>query len=325
MTELYPLLFHTIFKDKIWGGEKIRTVLHKDFSPLPNCGETWELSGVDGNISSVRNGSLAGTSLNEVLQQYGANLVGEKVYEQHGNDFPLLIKFIDANDDLSIQVHPNDELAAQRHNSFGKTEMWYIMQADEGATLYNGFDRPIDGDEYRSRVADNTILEVMHKQTVGEGDVYFIPAGRVHSIGKGILLAEIQQTSDITYRIYDFDRRDAEGNGRELHTEESVNAIDYSLKDEYRSLYTSKVNKAVPVVECPYFKTSVIDVSGSTEWSHEERDSFSIFIVVSGEGSINCNGDFDLKTGDVLLIPASISNAKLFSENGCRIIETFIP
>ena len=229
---LYPLTFETIFKDKIWGGQKINTVLGKDFSPLPNCGETWEVSDVEGNVSLVKEGALQGKSLRELVAQYKGELVGNHVYEQYGDRFPLLIKFIDANDDLSIQVHPNDELAKQRGVGHGKTEMWYIIQADEGAKLNSGFKREVEKEEYVKAVADNTIQDLLNIESVQPGDVFFLPAGRVHYIGKGLLLAEIQQTSDTTYRIYDFDRVDAtSGQKRELHTDLAVDAIDYHHYD----------------------------------------------------------------------------------------------
>ena len=181
---LYPLTFETIFKDKIWGGQKIKTVLGKDFSPLPNCGETWEVSDVEGNVSVVKEGSLQGKSLHELVEQYQGELVGKHVYEKYGNRFPLLVKFIDANDDLSIQVHPNDELARQRNSGFGKTEMWYIIQADEGAKLNSGFNREVTKDEYVKAVADNTIQDLLNIEPAEPGDVFFLPAGRVHYIGK---------------------------------------------------------------------------------------------------------------------------------------------
>ena len=213
---LYPLKFKTIYKEKIWGGHKINTHLNKDFSPLDNCGETWEISGVEGNISITENGNLSGKSLTELIKEYKSELVGNSVYEKFGNEFPLLIKFIDANADLSVQVHPNDELAEKRHGSKGKTEMWYIFQADENSSLISGFKRPLDKKVYQDHLASGSLDQILNREKVETGDVFFIPAGRVHTIGKGILLTEIQQTSDVTYRIYDFDRIDKNGNKREL-------------------------------------------------------------------------------------------------------------
>jgi len=224
MSALYPLKFKTIFKDKIWGGQKIKTYLHKDFSPLPNCGETWEISGVKSDVSVVNGGALDGETLADLLEQFKGELVGEKVYAHFGNIFPLLVKFIDANDDLSIQVHPNDELAKKRHNSFGKTEMWYVIESDPGSTLISGFNKEMTQQEYLDKLNSGHIMDILNRENANAGDVFFLPAGRVHTIGKGLLVAEIQQTSDITYRIYDFDRVDANGHKRELHTQEALAA-----------------------------------------------------------------------------------------------------
>jgi mannose-6-phosphate isomerase len=243
MSALYPLIFHTQYKDKIWGGQKIKTVLGKDYGDLPNCGETWEISGVKGNVSVVKNGSLAGKSLVELIQTYKEKLVGKKVFEKSGDEFPLLIKFIDANDDLSIQVHPDDALGMKRHNSLGKTEMWYVFEADKGAKLNSGFNQEMDKETYLKHLNDKSLEKILNYEEVKIGDVFFLPAGRVHYIGKGICLAEIQQTSDITYRIYDFDRRDDKGNLRELHTDLALDAIDYKHYVDYKTKYAPKTNE----------------------------------------------------------------------------------
>jgi len=206
MHKLYPLKFKTIFKDKIWGGQKIKTILNKDFGKLPNCGETWEISGVEGNISEVSEGELEGQSLTELIRIYKSDLVGFNIYKKYKDEFPLLIKFIDATEDLSIQVHPGDNLAKKRHNSFGKTEMWYVLQADEGASLIAGFNKELTKESYKEYFESGNLDEILNREIVTKDDVFFLPAGRVHTIGKGIMIAEIQQTSDITYRIYDFNR-----------------------------------------------------------------------------------------------------------------------
>ena len=226
---LYPLKFHPIFKDKIWGGKKIQSILKKDFSPLDNCGESWEISGVPDSESKIKNGQLSGHTLNQVIREYKGRLLGIRVYEKFENQFPLLIKFIDANDDLSIQVHPEDELAWKRHKSFGKTEMWYIIQADENAELIAGFNKEMNKNLYMDHFHNGTLIDVLNREKVKAGDVFFIPAGRIHTIGKGLLLAEIQQSSDVTYRIYDFERKDSNGNTRELHIDEALDAIDYNF------------------------------------------------------------------------------------------------
>ncbi|QDK78229.1 mannose-6-phosphate isomerase [Spirosoma sp. KCTC 42546] len=330
---LYPLTFKTIFKEKIWGGQKIKTILEKDFSgspdrPLPNCGETWEVSDVEGNVSIVNEGSLQGKSLHELVEEYKGELVGKHVYEQYGNRFPLLVKFIDANDDLSIQVHPDDELAKKRKSGFGKTEMWYIMQADEGAKLNSGFNRELTKDEYVKAVADNTIQDLLNIETAKPGDVFFLPAGRVHYIGKGLLLAEIQQTSDTTYRIYDFDRVDATtGQKRELHTELAVDAINYHHYDHYKTQYDKKLNESVNVVKSDYFITNVLNFNEEVAQDYSRIDSFVILICVAGGLTIETQGGYSLslKMGQCALIPASVNNLTLIPDGDMTVLETYVP
>ena len=325
---LYPLTFETIFKDKIWGGQKIKTILGKDFSPLPNCGETWEVSDVDGNLSIVKEGGLQGKSLHELVEQYKGELVGDHVYEKYGDRFPLLVKFIDANDDLSIQVHPDDKLAAERKSGFGKTEMWYIMQADEGAKLNSGFNREVTKDEYVKAVADNTIQDLLNIETAQPGDVFFLPAGRVHYIGKGLLLAEIQQTSDTTYRIYDFDRVDATtGQKRELHTELAVDAINYQHYDDYKTQYEKKLNESVNAVTSDYFVTNVLNFNEEVEHDYTHIDSFVILICVAGALTIEAPGGYSvsLKMGQCALIPASVDNVTLVPDGDMTVLETYVP
>lgn len=326
MPALYPLKFKTIFKFKIWGGDKIKTMLGKDFAPLPNCGETWEISGVNGDVSVVDNGPLKGESLTSLLDSYKGDLVGEKVYQKFGNGFPLLIKFIDANDDLSIQVHPNDERAKKRHNSFGKTEMWYVIQADEGSTLISGFNQPVDQQLYLEKFESGHLTDILNKENVTSGDVFFLPAGRVHTIGKGLLIAEIQQTSDITYRIYDFDRVDDQGNKRQLHTEEALDAIDYQFYPEYKTRYSHKENEPVELVSCPYFTTNLLQYTENTDRNYSENDSFVIHICIEGSYAIiDGNETLDVNLGDCVLLPASIKQVEMQTSNGFKILESYIP
>src|ERR1700760_3487957 len=282
MSALYPFKFKTIYKDKIWGGHKIETYLYKDFGDLPNCGETWEISGVKSDVSVVANGDLEGESLADLVEKYQDQLVGKKVYEHFGNVFPLLVKFIDANDDLSIQVHPDDELGMERHDSFGKTEMWYVIEADPGSTLIAGFNKELTEEEYLEKFNSGRLTDILNKENVTAGDVFFLPAGRVHTIGKGLLIAEIQQTSDITYRIYDFDRVDDKGHKRELHTEEALAAIDYHFYPEYKTKYQPEKNKDVHLVTCPYFTTNLLDFTQSIEKDYGNLDSFVIHVCLEG-------------------------------------------
>ena len=322
---LYPLKFKTIFKDKIWGGNKIKNVLGKDFSPLSNCGETWEISGVKGNISEVAEGPLAGKNLVQLIEEFKSDLLGPNIYSSFGNDFPLLIKFIDANEDLSIQVHPDDVLGKARHNSFGKTEMWYIFQADPGSSLIVGFNKDTSPQEYTSSLTNGTLTNLLNREKVEVGDCYFIPAGRVHTIGKGLLLAEIQQTSDVTYRIYDFDRVDDKGQKRELHTEESIEALDYKFHPEYKTKYTVKKNEQTPLVSCKYFTTNLLDIDKAVVKNYSDKNSFVIYICFEGSAEMKTEtGQYEIKKGDSFLIPYSVKNLSLTPSGTAKILEVYI-
>lgn len=324
--QLYPLKFKTIFKDKIWGGEKINTHLGKNFSPLRNCGETWEISGVASDVSIVSNGVLWGKSLVEIIALYKDVLLGKSVYKRFGNSFPLLIKFIDANEDLSIQVHPNDVLAKKRHNSFGKTEMWYVIQADEGAGLISGFNQVVDKETYLTKFNSGHLTDILNKEKVAAGDVFFLPAGRVHTIGKGLLIAEIQQTSDITYRIYDFDRVDNEGNKRELHVEEALDAIDFKHYDTYKTNYIPLQNIPVKLVKCHYFTTNLLDYTQQPVFrDYAALDSFVIHICLAGAYTLKYeNEEIDVKMGECVLIPATFKNIEITSNKGFKLLECYI-
>lgn len=326
MAALYPLRFRTIYKDKIWGGEKIHTVLGKDFRPLPNCGETWEISGVKDNVSVVKGGDLHGKPLTEVIREYKSELLGKKVYEMYGEEFPLLVKFIDANEDLSIQVHPNDQLAQERHQCKGKTEMWYILQADEGSTLISGFNKPLTKEEYLGHFNNGTLQSILNEVPVKKDDVYFIPAGRVHTIGKGLLLAEIQQTSDVTYRIYDFDRVDSQGNKRELHVEQALDAIDYTYHPEVKTAYKPKVNDVVELVKCDYFATNKLHYTQNTTRHYDHLDSFVIYVCVDGSFELHYDkSSIMVNKGISILLPASIKKVELKTNTGFQLLESYIP
>ena len=327
MEGLYPLKFIPIFKDKLWGGNKMKTILNKDFGDLPNCGESWELSGVEGNISVVANGYLAGNSLEELVEIYMGELVGEQVFETFGVEFPLLIKFIDANDDLSIQVHPNDELSKERHNAYGKTEMWYVLQADQGAMLQSGFNQPVDQDKYLLKLEHDELTDILNFEEVTSGDVFFIPAGRVHAIGKGILLAEIQQTSDVTYRIYDYDRRDEKGHPRELHTELALEAINFKHHGKGKTDYQPKLNESVELAKCSYFTTNLLHLNDSVERDFSKLDSFVIYLCIEGNYTLQWDsGNVPVQKGETILVPASIENFHLKPADGhdTRLLEVYI-
>lgn len=323
---LYPLIFQPIFKDKIWGGHKIQNVLGKDTGGLPNCGETWEVSGVKGNLSVVNNGPLKGKTLLELVQEYKEELVGIHVYQQYNEEFPLLVKFIDANDDLSIQVHPHDELAQSRHQSLGKTEMWYVLQADPGAKLNVGFNRNLDAATYLEYLNSGRLNEILNLEEVKAGDVFLLPAGRVHYIGKGILLAEIQQTSDITYRIYDFDRTDAQGNKRELHTDLALEALDFKFHSQYKTTFPDRKNEAIRIATCGYFCTNIIQLDHTIKLDFTGIDSFVILTCCKGSVQVQyLGGTAELNFGEAMLIPASIKKITLIAQEDSIILESFCP
>lgn len=307
MSGLYPLKFKPIYLEKIWGGNRIKTVLGKDFGNLPNCGESWELSAVEGNVSVVKNGFLKGNYLDELIEVYMGDLVGEKVFQKFGIEFPLLFKFIDANDDLSVQVHPNDELSKKRHNAYGKTEMWYVIHAEEGALINSGFNRQLTREQYLGFVENGRLNEILHYDKTFPGDVFFIPAGRVHAIGKGVVLAEIQETSDVTYRIYDYNRKDAQGNLRELHNDLALDAIDFSYSDDYKTKYTVEENKSSEIISCEYFTTNLLQFSETVEKDYHLLDSFIVYMNLEGKFALKYeNGEEIIEKGETVLIPASL-------------------
>ena len=325
MDMLTPLKFHPIFKDKIWGGTKIKDNLHHDFSPLPQCGELWAISGVEGNESVVSEGPLEGNNLNELLEIFMGELVGEKVFEQFETQFPILIKYLDANDWLSIQVHPDDELAQIRGLEQGKTEMWYILQADKDAKLISGFETAVSKENFKRKVENNTIAELLNYVNVQAGDAFYIPAGRVHALGPGILLAEIQQTSDTTYRIYDWDRKGDDGKPRKLHLDDSLDAIDYRVTDRAKVDFQEVNNQTMPIVDEEYFTTNVLSFDSAIEKDYEELDSFVIYMVIEGSFQLKYpNGHMDLFVGDTVLIPAITKKLELYPTPKAKILEIYI-
>lgn len=325
MTELYPLKFDPIFKNKIWGGKKINQVLNKDVDPADDCGESWELSAVQGSLSVVSNGDLKGQPLPDLIEEYQERLVGHKTLAEYGNEFPLLVKFIDANKDLSIQVHPDDELAQERHQCLGKTEMWYVMDAEKDASLVVGFNQEISKEKYLDVFNAGKLTDILNTEKVSKGDVFYIPAGRVHTIGKGLLIAEIQQTSDVTYRIYDFDRKDAQGNTRELHVDEALDAIDYNVYDEYKTLYEEHKNLPNRLVKSKYFSTQKLILDDGLSLNYSDLDSFVIYTCVAGQGTVVGGGtQVSIKTGEVILIPASLNDVDVIPDGTLELLETYV-
>ena len=322
---LYPFRFEPILKEIIWGGDEI--CVFKDIQPRKTgIGESWEVSHVKNNISVVANGELKGRSLEDLIEVYKEKLLGKKVIERFGTTFPLLIKFIDARDSLSIQVHPEDKLAKERHNSFGKTEMWYIINAAEKAFLYSGFAKAITPEQYIQSLEDDTFISYLQKFEVQSGDVFFLPAGRVHAIGAGCFIAEIQQTSDITYRIYDYNRKDASGNSRELHTSLAKDAIDYQVYPDYKLQYTQGQKEVESLVSCPYFTTNLIEAKKGDAITQTHDDTFSIYICLEGHVTLTNNNGFsiELKQGETALVPAENQEITLQFQKDSKLMETFI-
>ncbi len=317
--------FRPILKSLLWGGEKIAP--YKEIAADLTCiGESWELSGVEDNVSVVAEGPDAGLTLAQLIARDGARLLGKKNSERFGDEFPLLVKFIDARQDLSIQVHPDDKLAWERHRSKGKTEMWYVVAADEGAHLRSGFAKEVTPAQYEASVADDTITGLLADYAVRPGDVFFLPAGRVHSIGAGSFIAEIQQTSDITYRIYDFNRRDAQGNKRELHTEQAKDAIDYTVLPDYRTRYEAAQNRPVELVACPYFTTTLYDLTEPQQIDLTATDSFVVVICMEGRGTVTDSAGTTLAVhqGETLLVPASTDGLTFMPEKGMKLLTSRI-
>lgn len=321
---LYPLKFNPIFKYRIWGGHKLKTVLNKNYDS-ENIGESWEISAVKGEETLVANGILKNYTLKQLIQEFKTDFLGNSVYNRFGDEFPLLIKFIDSETPLSIQVHPNDELAKERHNSYGKEEMWHILDTEKGAELTVGFKDAITKSDFKQYIDNNTITDILNIEKVQKGDTYHIKGGIVHAIGAGVLLAEIQQTSDITYRIYDYDRVDSRtGKKRELHTEQAIDAIDFKPHSSYKTEYNSNLNSANTLVDSPYFKTNFLPIKGVLKRDYSNLDSFLIYICTNGELHISTpKGSETIEKGECLLIPASIKNVEL-NAYSATLIEVYL-
>jgi mannose-6-phosphate isomerase len=326
MNALYPLKFAPVFKEKLWGGVKIREVLGLEFAPLPNCGEAWVLSGVPGSETHVANGFLEGNTLTELVEVYMDNLVGEKNFERSQTGFPLLVKFIDSREWLSIQVHPDDELAEKRGLDSGKSEMWYVLQADPGAEIIAGFRRRVDLKTYQDHVDRKTLPEILNREPVAAGDVFHIPAGRVHAMGPGILLAEIQQASDTTYRIYDWDRTDDRGNPRDLHMTEALQAIDFTVPESYRSLYPKGRGTVAPLAADPHFSVSLLDLEQELTREYGYLDSFVIHLCTAGTYRLEyVGGSEEVTRGEAVLLPAVMEDVRIVPGTRARILEIYIP
>jgi mannose-6-phosphate isomerase len=326
MNSLYPIRFKPLLKETIWGGSTLKERFGKAAKPGTLVGESWEINGMTRSSSVVANGFLKGNTLEEILEVYMGDLVGDIVYEKYGNEFPLLIKFIDAHDTLSIQVHPDNKLASERHHAWGKTEMWYVIDATPGAIIYTGFRKKITREEYLIHLNNRTLAGLINATPVKAGDVFFVPAGMVHAIGAGVLLTEIQQTSDVTYRIYDWDRVDASGKPREIHTDLALDAIDFDLDRSNLIRKTPEMNHTVMLADCEYFHTSLVRIDRPVIKDFSLTDSFVIYICTQSMVVIDCDGhQEELKAGETILVPASSESVALIPRGTATLLEVYIP
>lgn len=325
MSDLYPLKFEPILKEKIWGGSSLADYYGKKSGNLKNIGESWELSAVSDNLSVISNGFLAGNNIEEVIEVYMGDITGESVFEKFGNEFPLLIKFIEARDDLSVQVHPGDELAKERHKAYGKTEMWHILKCEKNAKIYTGFSNRVSRDSYINAVNNNTIGDLLNTESADPGDTFFTPAGRIHAIGAGIVLAEIQQTSDITYRIYDWGRKDENAKSRELHNDLALDAIDFNETGKSKIKKEMLKNKPENLVTCKYFDTNIIQFNEHIVRDYNLTDSFVVYICTEGRFMIRWDsGSEKVSKGETVLLPAMISVVGLVPDPEATVLEIYI-
>jgi mannose-6-phosphate isomerase len=325
-TKLYPMLFEPNLHTKVWGGEQLAT--WKNLPHQTHIGESWEVSAVVSAPSTISNGTWAGYTLTEVIAKMPEAILGKAVAQNYQNLLPILVKFIDANEDLSIQVHPDNAMAQREHNKMGKNEMWYVLSAEPGACIYAGFQEQLTEQEYKTRIADGSIIDALAKHQVKAGDVFYIPAGRVHAIGKGIRLLEVQQSSDVTYRIYDYDRLDLNGQPRELHTHLAAQALDYQVYKEYKSEYKENTNTANLCLDTEFFTVRVVDLQETIHRNMIKYDSFIIQSCVEGECKIRIRSTHDeitLHEGYSCLIPAAIADYDIIPATAhARVIESYI-
>jgi len=317
--------FEPIFKEKVWGGDKLKKMFQTE-SCGDKCGEVWVLSALTGNDSLVSNGHFKENTLSELCEIFMDDLIGDKQFEKFQEIFPLLIKFIDTSDYLSVQVHPNDAIAKKKHNvNFGKSEMWYVIDAEANSQLFAGFSEEMNRESLLKHIQENTVQDVLQSHSVKAGDVLYIPAGLVHAIGSGVLLAEIQQSSDITYRLYDWNRGEIDGVKRELHINDALDAIDYSAKATIKNFSDASLNKTIPVVKTPYFNVSLINLEGAVKKNFEGIDSFVVYVCLSGKCSfVHEDEAITLSAGECILIPAITKHIEILSNLQTSLLEVYI-
>lgn len=325
MAELYPLKFETVLKEKVWGGNALVTQYNKKPSKSEKIGESWEISAVEDFQSVIRNGFLAGNNLEEIIEVYMGDITGDTIYEKFGNEFPLLIKFIEAREDLSIQVHPGNELAKERHKAYGKTEMWYILESEKGSKIYTGFQEGVTKENYQAAISDGTMADLLNVEYPEPGDTFFIPAGRVHAIGAGIVLVEVQQTSDITYRIFDWNRKSSGKEKRELHTDLALDAIDFNATGKSKLRKIPSLNESENLVSCEFFNTNLLLLNKPLKKEYYFIDSFVVYICIEGEFTIRWDGETEtVVKGETVLLPAMIKEVVLEPIGEAQLLEVFI-
>lgn len=322
---LYPIKFEAQLKERVWGSAMLPAFKSLKASGKV-LGESWEISSVRGSLSVASNGFLKGNTIDELVEVYMGDLVGEKVYDKFGIEFPLLLKFIGSSEELSLQVHPNDELALKRHKAYGKTEMWYIISAGDDSKIYVGLKEGVDKQRLLSALEEGGLPSLLNVEIPKPGDVFYLPAGRMHAIGRNILLAEIQQTSDVTYRVYDWGREFDPKTAREMHVDLALDAIDYTVPKSYKTFYEQKKNGEVTLVESPYFRTSLIEFDKRMEFDYYELDSFVVYMCVDGACRVAYDeGEEVLRKGETILIPASLRELVLIPDRSCKVLEIYIP
>lgn len=325
MTDLYPLKFIPILKERIWGGNALAGRWGKKGEIVTGIGESWEISGLQNDLSVVSNGFLEGNNIEELIEVYMGDLVGEDIFEKYGNEFPLLIKLIDARDILSVQVHPDDKLARERHSAYGKTEMWYVLEAGNDSSIYTGFNRQVSRDEYITSLERGNLESLLKSVNTVRGDSFYIPAGTIHAIGSGVMVAEIQQTSDVTYRVFDWNRLSINGEPRELHTELALDAIDFSEPTDCRIRVTPELNHPVNITDCPYFTVNLIKSEGAITRDYSLTDSFVIYLCTDGKMEIETGGPaVKVTKGESVLIPAIIDFVNITSSPASEFLEIYI-
>lgn len=325
MSELYPLKFETVLKEKVWGGNALATHFNKKTNGSNHIGESWELSAIADDQSVISNGFLAGNNIEELIEVYMGDITGDQIYEKFGNEFPLLIKFIEAQEDLSIQVHPNDNLAKKRHKAYGKSEMWYILECKKNSKIYTGFKPGVTKEIYEDALKNNRIEDIMNVETPEPGNAFFTPAGRVHAIGAGIVLVEIQQTSDITYRIFDWNRKGTGKEKRELHTDLALDAIDFNQNGSNKLSKLPVINNNLNLVNCEFFNTNLLWFNKAIDKEYHFIDSFVVYICIDGEFQICWDGNTEkVIKGETVLLPAMIKEVTLKPLNEARLLEVYV-